>query len=56
MLPLNRASAAAPPAMGPVAHLIVGAASGILAVVGLQYLLVRRMEQDVSRAVRTISE
>jgi hypothetical protein len=42
-----------PPQVGPVAHLLMGAASGIIAAVGLQYLLVRWSEQGVGRAMRT---
>ena len=42
-----------PVQVGPVGHLLMGAASGILAAVGLQYLLVRWSEQGVGRAMRT---
>jgi hypothetical protein len=53
MLPISRAAQTTPPAIGPVAHLLMGAASGILAVVGLQYLLVRLTEVGVGRAMST---
>jgi hypothetical protein len=53
MLPLARGQSSAPPGIGPVAHLLMGAASGILAVVGFQYLLVRWSELGVGRAMRT---
>jgi hypothetical protein len=39
-----------------MAHLLVGAASGILAMVGFQYLMVRWTEYGVARACRTLSE
>ena len=45
-----------PTLVGPVAHLLMGAASGMLAVVGLQYLALRLTEMGVDRACRTVPE
>ena len=54
MLPRSRGLSQPDPMAGPVAHVLMGAASGILAMVGIQYLLVRWGELGVDRACRTI--
>jgi hypothetical protein len=45
----------ATPVVSPVTHVIVGAASGIIATVGVQLLLVVLSEQRVARAVHSIA-
>ena len=55
-MPFARMTQPSPAEIGPMAHLLVGAASGILALVGLQYLMVRWTEYGVERACRTLSE
>ena len=45
-----------PTTVGPVKHLLMGAASGFLTMVGLQYLALRLTQMGVDRACRTVPE
>ena len=55
-MPFPRMTQPGPAAARPMAHLLMGAASGILAMVGFQYLVVRWTEAGVARACRSIPE
>ena len=54
LFPLTRTTTTT--ALGPVGHVLMGAASGILAVVGVQYLLLRLSELGIDRGMRTTPE
>ena len=56
MLPRTQGVQLGPTMVGPAAHLLMGAASGVLAMVGLQYLMVRWTQLGVDRACRSTPE